>query len=176
MLSLYISDKIRYTTQSTYELEEKRDHTRHYYGHKTAKDLLMLIPGDSLSYSEMENLFTSRALLNYCNDLIVNIIEYYLEMRDDEKLSYDPMERKDEIDFVHLRYLMDQIRAFDIAYLFLSEVLISGTTNLYTENLMNYLDFDLSDYYPLVDKKYPLSYFQVPTDTKIRREIDFSQE
>ena len=82
MLALYISDKIRYTTQSTFQLEQLRDNNRHYYGHKTAKDLLMLIPGDTLSMSEIENLFGSRAILNYCNDLIINIIEYYLEMRD----------------------------------------------------------------------------------------------
>ena len=49
MIALYLSDKLRYTTQSTYELEMFRDHNRHYYGHKTAKDLLVLIQGDSLS-------------------------------------------------------------------------------------------------------------------------------
>ena len=81
MLAVYLSDKIRYTTQSTYVLEERRDYIRHYFGHKTAKDLLMLIPGENLSIDQVKNLFESRALINYCNDLIINIIEYYVEMR-----------------------------------------------------------------------------------------------
>ena len=53
MLALYISDKLRYTSQSTYQLEERRDYNRHYYGHKAAKDLLMLIPNENLTMEQV---------------------------------------------------------------------------------------------------------------------------
>jgi hypothetical protein len=104
MLSLYIGDRLRYTSQSTYELEDKRDYNRHYFGHKGAKDLLMLFPGDSLKIEEVKNLFESRALLNYCNDLILNIIDYYVEMRNEKALGYNPMTQKVEnFDFEEMK-------------------------------------------------------------------------
>ena len=61
---------------------------------------------------------------------------------------------------------------FDIAFLYLAEMHLTGTTNLYTENLLNFEDFSKSDYYPLVRKEFTLEYFQVSPDKKSLREKD----
>ena len=55
---------------------------------------------------------------------------------------------------------------FDIAFLYLSEMHREGTTNLYTENLLNFEDFGQEDYFPLVSKNFSLEYFQVSPDAK----------
>lgn len=44
MIALYLSERIKYTGMGTRELYFKNEinHNRHYYGHKAAKDFLML--------------------------------------------------------------------------------------------------------------------------------------
>ena len=107
MLALYISDKLRYTSQSKIKQDERSDFSHHYFGHKAAKDLLMLIGSDTLTIKEVESLFETRAVLNYVNDLVLNIIEYYVEMRDGFGLNYDPMTRKGNYDFAYMRELIN---------------------------------------------------------------------
>ena len=105
-------------------------------------------------------------MLNYVNDLILNIIEYYVEMRDGVALAYDPMTSKGNFDFANMREKIELIKNFDMAFLYLAEIHITGTTNLYTENLLNFEDFSQADYFPLVKKEFPLEYFQVSPDKK----------
>lgn len=44
MIALYLSEHIKYTGMGTRELNFKNEinHNRHYYGHKAAKDFLIL--------------------------------------------------------------------------------------------------------------------------------------
>ena len=46
-------------------------------------------------------------MLNYVNDLVLNIIEYYVEMRDGFGLTYDPMTRKGNFDFAYMREMIN---------------------------------------------------------------------
>ena len=88
MLALYISDRIRYTGQSSHELEKWRDYHRHYFGHKTAKDILFLVNKEEIPLSLVKSeLFDKKALINYTNDLIINIFERYFNMRDGTSLN-----------------------------------------------------------------------------------------
>ena len=107
MIALYISDKLRYTSQSKIKQDERTDFSHHYYGHKAAKDLLMLINSDTLTTKEVKSLFETRAVLNYVNDLVLNIIEYYVEMRDGFGRTYDPMTRKGSFDFAYMREMIN---------------------------------------------------------------------
>ena len=64
MLSVYIAERIRYTTVSSYQLRKNYDHNRHYFGHKAAKDILMLM-GDTITAHDIKDkLFEGKAILN----------------------------------------------------------------------------------------------------------------
>ena len=173
MLALYISDRIRYTGQSTEQLEKFRDFHRHYFGHKTAKDILFLIKEDQISLEKIKSLFfDKKALINYTNDLILNIFEAYFNMRDSSVLNsmiYD------EISEEHAIFIRDNIllNSFDISFFFLTEALTSNSTNLYYEPLISYGDFTPTSYFPLIDPiKYPLEYFLVDKNKNLRHLSD----
>ena len=173
MLALYISDRIRYTGQSTEQLEKLRDFHRHYFDHKTAKDILFLIKEDQISLEKIKSLFfDKKALINYTNDLILNIFEAYFNMRDSSVLNsmiYD------EISEEHAIFIRDNIllNSFDISFFFLTEALTSNSTNLYYEPLISYGDFTPTSYFPLIDPiKYPLEYFLVDKNKNLRHLSD----
>ena len=92
MIALYLSERIKYTGMSTRELYFKNEinHNRHYYGHKAAKDFLILQNKKTFKINEIKDYFESFAIQNYLNDLILNIIDYCLRMRDLEDIE-DPM-------------------------------------------------------------------------------------
>lgn len=123
MLSLYISDRIRYTGHSTHKLEKWRDYQRHYFGHKTAKDILFLVTGQSrLSLDFIKTqLFDKKAIINYTNDLILNIFESYLNMRDGTVLNSMDYTEISTDHAIMIREKM--LENFDMAYFYLSEIL-----------------------------------------------------
>ena len=56
MLALYISEKLRYTDVSTYDMRrESFDHKRHYFGYKAAKDILMLYGNKNLKLFDLKD-------------------------------------------------------------------------------------------------------------------------
>ena len=66
------------------------DYTRHYYGHKVAKDFILHTKKYNFTQSEIKSYFDKNMLLNYMNDLQLNIIDNYLYMRDEsDKMIYD---------------------------------------------------------------------------------------
>jgi len=74
-LSFYLSDRIEYTGQRI--LNKDMEYTRHYYGYKSAKDFLMLHNKQFFAAEEIREMFESKALLNYMNDVIMHIIGNY---------------------------------------------------------------------------------------------------
>ena len=57
------------------------DYTRHYYGHKLAKDFILHTGKEVFSKEDIKMYFAENMLLNYLNDLMLNVIDHYLEMR-----------------------------------------------------------------------------------------------
>ena len=84
MLALYISEKLGYTDVSTYQMRSiDFDHNRHYFGHKAAKDILMLYGNKKLKIKDLKDIFfEGKAIQNYLNDMLLNILLYYLEIED----------------------------------------------------------------------------------------------
>lgn len=91
LLSQYVTDKIRYSDQSTSILERLRDPQRSYFAHKAVKDYIILTKKLYFTEVDIQKMFKSRSLVNYLNDLILNIIDRYLEMVYDFEVEYDPM-------------------------------------------------------------------------------------
>ena len=64
------------------------DHNRHYFGHKAAKDILMLMGENITVHDFKDKLFDGKAILNYLNDMILNVILYYSEIEDGFSLDF----------------------------------------------------------------------------------------
>lgn len=123
------------------------DHNRHYFGHKAAKDILMLMGENITVHDFKDKLFDGKAILNYLNDMILNVILYYSEIEDGFSLDFKDYMNNDkhhhfwrfdyEIHTVHI----GELQRFDVGFLFLAEMLKKNTLNLYLENLYAYDDF-----------------------------------
>ena len=169
MMALYLSERIKYTGVGTRELAYKNEinHNRHYYGHKAAKDFLILQNQQAFTIGEVRDFFDSFAIQNYLNDLILNVLDYTLFMRDKEEIG-DPMAKDSQLNETRARYQLDLIKNFEIAFLFLAEIQLNATSKYYTENLADFNNFD--EHLPLVNSKYDKNYFKVPAGAKkIRR-------
>lgn len=82
LLSYYTADSIRYTDVSQYKSERFRDHQRHYFAHKAVKDFMILTGRMKWSKQDIERLFKTHSLINYMNDLYLNAMDRFLELRD----------------------------------------------------------------------------------------------
>ena len=114
-------------------------HTRHYYGYKTAKDYLMLYNQTEFTKFQVETMFKSRSILNYMNDLVLDISKFSNQLI--KNIS------EDDLSLVGL----------DISLFFQSEMLLNRTINYYLEALT---DFDDWDNLPIIKNK-SLEYFEV---------------
>lgn len=74
-LSHYLADKIRYSDKSTHILERLRDPQRSYFAHKAVKDFIILSGNDQFYKGDMVKIFETNSLVNYLNDLVLNIID-----------------------------------------------------------------------------------------------------
>jgi len=75
LLSLYLADKIRYSDKSTHILERLRDPQRAYFAHKAVKDFIILTGNNQFYKQDMIKIFETNSLVNYLNDLVLNIID-----------------------------------------------------------------------------------------------------
>ena len=74
-LSVYVADNIEYTFTSSHRHDRNLDYTRHYYSHKLAKDFILHTKKDLFTLDEIKEYFEKNIILNYLNDLGVNIID-----------------------------------------------------------------------------------------------------
>lgn len=84
MLALYISERLQFTDISGHKLKQDNNVSRYYFGHKAAKDILMLMGNKKrIKLKDLKSkLFEGKAILNYLNDMILNIILYHSEVDD----------------------------------------------------------------------------------------------
>lgn len=68
-----------------------RDPQRHYYAHKAVKDFIILTKKSYFKEEDIRHLFESNSLLNYLNDMIVNLLDSFCQMYFDYEMEHDPM-------------------------------------------------------------------------------------
>lgn len=85
-LALYLSDDVIYLGMNV----ENRfmEFVRHYFGHKTAKDFLVLTGQQTFTKKEVQLMFERKALLNYMNDLVLAITDWHKEMANKTEISF----------------------------------------------------------------------------------------
>ena len=174
---------------SSAKIENQRDHHRHYFAHKAVKDYMILTKKTLWSKQDIDRLFTSHALINYLNDLYLNSVDKFLELRDNYKmknLDWEPMIQRadryrsvfrgvDQTEFdvkdvsfnlTHADIQADLAWKFDAVYVYLTEMLTNQTFNLMHEQLLDYDSFETRNghpnYFPLVDPQFPVEYFELP--------------
>ena len=94
---------------------------------------------------------------------MLNVIDFYLEMRDGMKpATYFPKGAR--LNIQHAKKQKDLI-SFDVAWLYLAEMVNKGTLKLYKENL-----YTFNQSLPMVDPLKKIEYFQAKTP-EIKRTV-----
>lgn len=175
-IALYTVKQIRYNgnlrqTFKSHFIEMGMDETRFYYAYKMAKDFVILARKDKFSLAEIKSSFFEKgALVNYLNDLAVQMVSTYIayNRNSTEPLDQKYMDPKQFMSYEDGLQMSTFFINFDVGMFFHSELAVHKSVDFFQEELRNMYDFgkdrtpgSKQGYHPIVPPRFEISYFEV---------------